>query len=152
MAFIGLNIKRQNLFPNNFWTPGGSQKGPTRVCPCVCPFIQTFSRKRIIRFIRSPVDAVRDKVGFFKKRPPKWDVFDIIEKFCRFFFFFFSFCFWSIMIFYSICYYLLYKSHVWSGICGKLLSSNQITDFLNHLYLEDEIMKQSDFFHVDTNS
>ena len=89
MAFIGLNIKRQNLFPNNFWTPGGSQKGPTRVCPCVCPFIQTFSRKRIIRFIRSPVDAVRDKVGFFKKRPPKWDVFDIIEKFCRFFFFFF---------------------------------------------------------------
>ena len=89
MAFIGLNIKRQNLFPNNFWTPGGSQKGPTRVCPCVCPFIQTFSRKRIIRFIRSPVDAVRDKVGFFKKRPPKWDVFDIIEKFCRFFFSFF---------------------------------------------------------------
>lgn len=88
MAFIGLNIKRQNLFPNNFWTPGGSQKGPTRVCPCVCPFIQTFSRKRIIRFTRSPVDAVRDKVGFFKKRPPKWDVFDIIEKFCRFFFFF----------------------------------------------------------------
>ena len=93
MAFIGLNIKRQNLFPNNFWTPGGSQKGPTRVCPCVCPFIQTFSRKRIIRFIRSPVDAVRDKVGFFKKRPPKWDVFDIIEKFCRFFFFFFFFLF-----------------------------------------------------------
>ena len=89
MAFIGLNIKRQNLFPNNFWTPGGSQKGPTRVCPCVCPFIQTFSRKRIIRFIRSPVDAVRDKVGFFKKRPPKWDVFGIIEKFCGYFFFFF---------------------------------------------------------------
>lgn len=89
MAFIGLNIKRQNLFPNNFWTPGGSQKGPTRVCPCVCPFIQTFSRKRIMRFIRSPVDAVRDKVGFFKKRPPKWDVFGIIEKFCRYFFFFF---------------------------------------------------------------
>lgn len=91
MAFIGLNIKRQNLFPNNFWTPGGSQKGPTRVCPCVCPFIQTFSRKRIIRFIRSPVDAVRDKVGFFKKRPPKWDVFGIIEKFCRYFLFFFLF-------------------------------------------------------------
>ena len=91
MAFIGLNIKRQNLFPNNFWTPGGSQKGPTRVCPCVCPFIQTFSRKRIMRFIRSPVDAVRDKVGFFKKRPPKWDVFGIIEKFCRYFLFFFLF-------------------------------------------------------------
>ena len=88
MAFIGLNIKRQNLFPNNFWTPGGSQKGPTRVCPCVCPFIQTFSRKRIIRFIRSPVDAVRDKVGFFKKGLQNGTSLTLQKNFVAFFFFF----------------------------------------------------------------
>ena len=32
-----------------------------------------------------------------------------------------------------------------------MLSANQIADFLNQLYLQNKMMKQPGFLHVDTN-
>ena len=37
-------------------------------------------------------------------------------------------------------------------IWAKMLLANEIAGFLNQLYLQNEIMKNPDFLHVDTNS
>ena len=37
-------------------------------------------------------------------------------------------------------------------IWAKMLSANEIPGFLNQLYLQNKIMKNPDFLHVDTNS
>ena len=34
----------------------------------------------------------------------------------------------------------------------KIVLANEIAGFLNQLYLQNKIMKSSDFLHVDTNS
>ena len=33
-----------------------------------------------------------------------------------------------------------------------MLSANQIAEFLNQLFLQNKLMKQPNFFHVDINS
>ena len=37
-------------------------------------------------------------------------------------------------------------------IWAKMHLANEIAGFLNQLYLQNEIMKNPDFLHVDTNS
>ena len=36
-------------------------------------------------------------------------------------------------------------------IWAKMLLANEIAGFVNQLYLQNKIMKNSDFLHVDTN-
>ena len=47
---------------------------------------------------------------------------------------------------------LIFGEIVVPEIWAKMLLANEIAGFLNELYLQNKIMKNSDFLHVDTNS
>ena len=46
---------------------------------------------------------------------------------------------------------LIFRKILVPEIWAKMLLANEIAGFVNQLYLQNKIMKNSDFLHVDTN-
>ena len=51
----------------------------------------------------------------------------------------------------NFCKNLLFGKILVPEIWAKVLLANQIVGFLNQLYLQNKIMKRTDFLHIDTN-
>ena len=144
------------------WTPGRGWKGHLNqglfILPIFCPSVRKFSRDWLISFFSETQHGVREpcvtesdflkKIIFSKNEEmcQKWAknrVFKIYWKI-------------QLLIFLNLVYkeslyYLLYSCT--NSISGKnLIPANQITGYLNQLYLQNKTMKKPDLMHADTDS